>query len=127
MVVIPVDLSWDDQHETEIRTDMTAEDLVLELGQKYGFDESYCQQCCIKTIGEASYLLGSHKLSEYAFIQEKQVPQLVILDFDSIEIDMANDAIYISLEKDVESRMSNGQELLIPSPIHSSLKSKNHT
>lgn len=73
----------------------------MSLGQKYGFEENYCQLCCIKTVGEASFLLGNHKLSDYAFIQEKQVPKLVILAWDSIDVDMANDAIYVSLEKDV--------------------------
>ena len=50
--------------------DLTAKELVESLGRKYGFDEDYCRLCCIKTIGEASFLLGDHKkLSDYAFIQ----------------------------------------------------------
>ena len=101
-VIIPVHLTWEDKQETEIPIDVTAKQLVESLGQKYGFDENYYKLCCIKTIGEASFLLGDeHKLSDYAFIQENSVPRLVVLEKDSIDIDMANDAIYSCLEKDV--------------------------
>ena len=90
------------KQETEIPIDVTAKQLVESLGQKYGFDQNYYKLCCIKTIGEASFLLGDeHKLSDYAFIQENSVPRLVVLEKDSIDIDMANDAIYSCLEKDV--------------------------
>ena len=100
--VIQVDLRWEDKYETEIRIDITAEDLVMSLGSKYGFDQDFCKLCCIKTVGEASFLLGHHLLSDYAFIQEEKVPKLVILAWDSIEVDMANEAIYIKLEKDIQ-------------------------
>ena len=88
-----VDLIWADKRETEIDAHLTAQELVLQLGQKYGFDEEYCQQCCIKTIGEASILLGNDRpLSDYAFIQENVEPALVIVELDSVEVDMANEA-----------------------------------
>lgn len=99
--IISVDLNWGDVNETKVDSNLTAHEIVQSLGRKYGYDEKYCQLCCIKTVGEASYLLGDHKLSEYSFIQENEVPSLVIVSWDSIDIDMANDAIYMSLEKDV--------------------------
>ena len=101
--VIPVQLTWEEHEETEIRIDISAKNLIETLGRKYGFDASYCQLCCIKTIGEASFLLGDdHTLSDYAFIQENPVPRLVILAWDSIDIyDVIDDAVYSCLEKDV--------------------------
>lgn len=99
--VISVELSWDNHVETEINIDLTAEELLLYLGRQLGLDEDRCRLYCIKTIGEASFLLGSYKLSEYAFIQENPVPKLAILLWQSIDIDMANDSIYMSLEVDV--------------------------
>jgi phosphatidylinositol-4,5-bisphosphate 3-kinase len=104
---IKVDLKWDDFTETEVDNDTTAESLVKELGRKYGFEDDHVDQCCIKTIGEASYLLGGHMLKDYAFIKENSVPRLVVVSLDTIEIEMASDNIYISLERDVLA-MGNG-------------------
>ena len=75
--VIQVDLTWDDNKETQLRINMTAEEIINDLGKKYGYDESYYTQCCMKTIGEASFLLGNHKLLNYAFINENSVPKLI--------------------------------------------------
>ena len=111
-----VDLIWADKRETEIDAHLTAQELVLQLGQKYGFDEEYCQQCCIKTIGEASILLGNDRpLSDYAFIQENVEPALVIVELDSVEVDMANEAIYISLEKEALKTSANQWNARSPS------------
>ena len=110
---IEVDLIWHDKRETEIEGNLTAEEFVDKLNKKYGFDEDYGAQCCIKTIGEASILLGHHKLSEYAFIQEQKKPALVIVELDSVEVELANDAIYINLEK--EALKTNGHWTKSPS------------
>ena len=116
-VSIPVQLTWEDQQETEIRIDITAKNLVESLGRKYGFDEKYCKLCCIKTIGEASFLLGDeHNLSDYAFIQENPEPRLVIMAWDTIDIEMANDAIYSCLERDVLVNDDSQRWLM---PVHS--------
>ena len=70
--LIPVHLTWEDKQEFEISMDLTAKELVESLGRKYGFEEDYCRLCCIKTIGEASFLLGDHKkLSDYALFRQR--------------------------------------------------------
>lgn len=117
--IIPVELSWDKNLETEINIDLTAEELVFQLGRKFGYDEDRCRLYCIKTIGEASFLLGSYKLSEYAFIQENPVPKLVICDWHSIDVDMANDSIYMKLEKDVLTELPPLSPSGPPSPTRS--------
>ena len=71
-------------NETEVSLDITAEEWINILGKKYDLDESYYSQCCIKTIGEASFLLGNYKLREYAFINENAIPKLIVLAKDSI-------------------------------------------
>ena len=112
---LKVDLIWHDKRETEIDANLSAEELILKLGHEYGFDEEYCQQCCIKTIGEASILLGNqHKLSDYAFVRDNVQPPLAIVELDSVEVDMANEAIYISLEK--EAALKNSGQWMTRSP-----------
>ena len=49
---LQVDLIWHDKRETEIEANITAEELVEKLNQKYGFEKEYGSQCYIKTIGE---------------------------------------------------------------------------
>ena len=63
-------------------------------------------------LGEASYLLGGHPMSDYAFMHESQVPKLLVIKHDDIEIERASEKVYISLER--ESAKSKP-----PTPLHS--------
>ena len=88
--IIAVDLTWIEPkknlicNETEVNLDITAEEWINILGKKYDMDESYYSQCCIKTVGEASFLLGNYRLREYAFINENVIPKLIVLAKDAI-------------------------------------------
>lgn len=99
--LLRVDLTWDSHQETHVPADISAEDLVMKLGKKYNYDDAYSATCCIKTIGEESYLLGGHRLIDYAYIYDSPLPKLVVMNVDSIEIEKASDKVYISLENDV--------------------------
>ena len=89
--------------------DISPEELIREVGEKLGFDESYYSKCYVKTVGEASFLLGDHKLYEFAFINENAMPELVLLPEDKIEIEEASDFIYIHIDRDAHNQ--NGESL----------------
>ncbi len=98
--LIIADIKWGSYEAKciEIPADSTAEEVVKALAKNWGINLDQAEQCCIKTIGEASFLLGGHKLSDYAFLHESPVPKLLVINKDDVEIERAPEKIYISLE-----------------------------
>ena len=108
--LVQIQITWDGIKEKfEMPLDISPEELIREVGEKLGFEETHYSKCYVKTVGEASFLLGDHKLYEFAFINENAIPELVILPEDKIEIEEASDFVYIHIDRDAHNQNGESQ------------------
>ena len=85
---------------------ITAETLLQNVCGIFEDDDYNPRDSCFQTIGEDSYIFGSRKLVEFAFIHEhissNSTPSLLLVRVNSVEVEEVGDSVYVMLDKDME-------------------------
>ena len=70
------------------------------------FEDSDAKDCCLKTLNEDSYIFGSRKLVEFAYIHDhicsSVAPALILTRVNSVEVEKVGDSVYVMLDKDMK-------------------------
>ena len=70
------------------------------------FEDSDVKDCCFKTLNEDSYIFGSRKLVEFAYVHDhicsSVVPTLILVKVNSVEVEKVGDSVYVMLDKDMK-------------------------
>ena len=90
--------------EVEVRHNQTAENVLMHVCNM--FEDYNVKDCCFKTLNEDSYIFGSRKLVEFAYIHDhicsNSVPTLVLVRVNSVEVEKVGDSVYVMLDKDMQ-------------------------
>ena len=87
------------------------------------FEDSDVDDCCLKTLNEDSYIFGTRKLVEFAYIHDyissSATPALILVKVNSdlLEkvVEKVGDSVYVMLDKDMKlSRAETAETSMIP-------------
>jgi uncharacterized ubiquitin-like protein YukD len=111
---IPIRIVWDEtdaKEEIEISADSTPVEVLKELASRRERDS---EGCFLKVIGQDSFLVGDYRLIDFEYVRErimlKRVPQLIVVNEDSINIEKANETVYHNIERSISHQMSSEEE-----------------
>lgn len=69
---------WGSDHEeNRIPADITPEELINRLADKFGISHQRRKDSFIKVVGEDSYLLGDYRIIDFEYVWERVAAKLV--------------------------------------------------